>query len=72
MQCYSRLADARIWRPDSSGAMPEISEVAHIPGNWKLARADRLRRFHWIHRPFCPASPNSSTASRRKASDPGW
>jgi predicted N-formylglutamate amidohydrolase len=52
LQRYSRLAHDCNRPPDSPEAMPEISEITHIPGNRNLTPADRLARIHGIYRPF--------------------
>jgi len=52
LQRYSRLAYDCNRPPDSSDAMPEISETTPIPGNRQLSPADRLARISEIYRPF--------------------
>jgi predicted N-formylglutamate amidohydrolase len=52
LQRYSRLAYDCNRPPDSPDAMPEISEITHIPGNRNLTPVDRLARIHRIYRPF--------------------
>jgi predicted N-formylglutamate amidohydrolase len=52
LQRYSRLAYDCNRPPDSAGAIPEISETTHIPGNRNLSPADKLARTREIYRPF--------------------
>jgi len=52
LQRYSRLAYDCNRPPDSSDAMPEISETTPIPSNRELSPADRLARISEIYRPF--------------------
>jgi predicted N-formylglutamate amidohydrolase len=52
LQRYSRLAYDCNRPPDSPDAIPEISEVTHIPGNRNLTPTHRLARIHGIYRPF--------------------
>ena len=52
LQRYSRLAYDCNRPPDSAGAMPEISETTHIPGNRNLSSDEKLRRTREIYRPF--------------------
>jgi predicted N-formylglutamate amidohydrolase len=52
LQRYSRLAYDCNRPPESPEAMPEISEITHIPGNRNLTPTDRLARIQEIYRPF--------------------
>ena len=52
LQRYSRLVYDCNRPPESPGAMPEISELTHIPGNRKLTPDERLARTREICRPF--------------------
>ena len=52
LQRYSRLVYDCNRPPDSSDAMPEVSETTAIPGNRSLLPADRLARIGEIYRPF--------------------
>ena len=52
LQRYSRLAYDCNRPPESPGAVPEVSELTHIPGNKGLSPADRLARITGIYRPF--------------------
>src|SRR5258705_2003280 len=52
LQRFSRLAYDCNRPPDSTEAMPEISETTHIPGNRHLSSDDRLMRTREIYRPF--------------------
>ena len=52
LQRYSRLAHDCNRMPDSPDAMPEISEITHIPGNRNLTPADQLARIHRIYQRF--------------------
>jgi len=52
VQRYSRLVYDCNRPPESPGAMPEISETTEVPGNKRLAAADRLARVREIYRPF--------------------
>jgi predicted N-formylglutamate amidohydrolase len=52
LQRYSRLVYDCNRPPDSSDAMPIISESTPIPGNQKLAPDARLSRVESIYRPF--------------------
>jgi predicted N-formylglutamate amidohydrolase len=52
LQRYSRLAYDCNRPPDSADAMPEISEITHIPGNRQLTSDARLMRTREIYRPF--------------------
>ena len=38
--------------PDAADAMPELSEVVHVPGNMSLSAAERAARFALYYLPF--------------------
>jgi predicted N-formylglutamate amidohydrolase len=56
--------------PDSPDAMPEISEITHIPGNRNPTPADRLARIHRIYRPFHTTIAELLDCRAAEASDP--
>ena len=41
--------------PEAPSAMPEMSEIFKIPGNWNLKERDRERRITAIYKPFYAA-----------------
>jgi hypothetical protein len=41
--------------PEAPSAMPEMSEIFKIPGNWNLTERDRQRRTTAIYKPFYAA-----------------
>ncbi len=52
LQRYSRLVYDCNRPPESTEAMPDISETTPIPGNRNLSSADKLARTSGIYRPF--------------------
>jgi predicted N-formylglutamate amidohydrolase len=52
LQRYSRLAYDCNRPPESSGAIPEMSELTAIPGNRSLTAGQKLARIREIYRPF--------------------